>query len=200
MEANTESRFGPGTSPKMTTVATRVWLHRFGSLSDPSQSSILSSAAALTGADGITWKHLFVDPENGVLGLAVAPDGQLAECSGPPVAATSTSAGSSGNHRFNNPRTTSGGKPCTNGFAFNRFIAAGVNQLEQSLKALGRSLDIVNCGHESTDAVDSIISYARRAGATEVHSVVSRDPWTAEADFKLRTAAQQHGVSVSVQP
>ncbi len=191
--------------------STRIWWHRFGSLAIPGSSSTQryedgttvtphsSAAAAFAAAakDGLTWRHVFIQPDENVcvVGLPFPPEGGLRDCVGPSTSSSSSDA------------------TCTTtGAGLRRFLQAAVSQLSTSLARSGRTLDILKptpaSSASSSGAFDSValaksieqclLQFATKVQATEIHSVVSRgDPWSSDADAALRAAASQVGVSKS---
>jgi hypothetical protein len=182
-----------------------------------------SSAAAQAAADGLTWRHVFVAAENDALvGLSLTPEGPLGECAGPsaaldrsldisslwgraggagiaPLSSLPSSAPSSSSSSSSAAPSSSGpaaARPAITGVALREFMAAAVLQLRSSLQTLGRDLDVERSRDSSSLSVsDVLVAYARRVGGTEIHSVMQRDAWSAEADAALRAAASAHGVS-----
>lgn len=106
------------------------------------------------------------------------------------------------------------------GYGFSMFLNAAVSQLQSSLQSIDRQLDILTTvlptsSSSSTSSTNSlnnqsssiphsnvtatlelIIQYAKQHKATEIHTIMSRDPWTMETDFLLRTLASQSNIAL----
>ncbi len=192
-------------STSTTPLAPRLWLHRFGSLSVPGSVGqgydVFSSAAALAAADGLTWRHVWVDS---------AWDSPSSSSSHSPSSSLSGSAragrwGLTALHPEGPLGSVQGVGPAC-GSGFDRFMSAAINQLRASLEKAGRTLEVVRASSSSSSSsssfssstTEALLAYAKKCGATEIHSVMCRDPWSAEADAALRSAAAQVGVSSRV--
>jgi hypothetical protein len=170
-------------------MTTRIFWHRWGSLSAPgiSPGTLASStSASMVGSPGLNWSHVWLDGSDGtVLGLDAGPAGDLDALA--VVEADLRRAGGA-------PRAT----------ARAAVVAAAVASLEASLRAVGRELHriTVPSARAPLPAIhEALLSFvlergAACGGAAELHTVVSRDPFVAEGDSLLRGAATTRGVAV----
>ena len=129
-----------------------------------------SSAAAQAVSLGVTWTHVVIDVSNDpnfIFGLSPGGGGGGGEL-------------------------LDGGKI---GGGLSLFAKAAVNQLESQLSMRGLKLEKV-IANALSDVTSSLVSFAKTKGATELHTIASRDPWSMEADTLLRNTASENGISL----
>lgn len=129
-----------------------------------------SSAAAQAVSLGVTWTHVVIDVSNDpnfIFGLSPGGGGGGGEL-------------------------LDGGKI---GGGLSLFAKAAVNQLESQLSMRGLKLEKV-IANSISEVTSSLVSFAKTKGATELHTIASRDPWSMEADTLLRNTASENGISL----
>jgi hypothetical protein len=77
------------------------------------------------------------------------------------------------------------------------FLALAVDGLRGALEGAGRRLEVVRAASaRGGDAHAAVLDWCAAAGAAELHTIMSRDPFVVEQDNTLRSAAAERGVAV----
>ena len=168
----------------------RVFWHRWGSLSvpglSPGNGSAAASSASMVSSNDLAWTHIIIDTIDGsVPGLDAGP---LCEDGGSLASAEAAL------------RTESSGGGSDPGAGYKGLaavLAAAASGLETSLSSAGRVLTripVASARGRSSHA--ALLAAAIAVGATELHTVVSRDPFVSSDDSELRAFALSKGVAV----